>query len=104
MRLGSRSTAQANGGGVGTVHQMPRADGGIMIAVPTNVGVFFGQVDKRAEGWYWADAQSEKLRGAIRGPFETKELAVKDALRAFGKPQVMSHKKEARRDQLGGRD
>jgi hypothetical protein len=34
-----------------------------MSAVPTNVGVFFGQVDKRAEGRYWADAQSEKLRG-----------------------------------------
>jgi hypothetical protein len=51
-----------------------------MSAVPTNVGVFFGQVDKRAEGWYWAGAQSEKLKGAIRGPFETKELAVEDAL------------------------
>jgi hypothetical protein len=54
-----------------------------MSAVPTNVGVFFGQVDKRAEGWYWADAQSEKLRGAIRGPFETKELAVEDALQSL---------------------
>ena len=54
-----------------------------MSAVPTNVGVFFGQVDKRAEGWYWADAQSEKLRGAIRGPFETKDLAVEDALRSL---------------------
>jgi hypothetical protein len=43
-----------------------------MSAVPTNVGVFFGQVDKRAKGWYWADAQSEKLTGAIRGPFETR--------------------------------
>jgi hypothetical protein len=51
-----------------------------MSSVPTNVGVFFGQVDKRAEGWYWADAQSEKLKRATRGPFETKELAVKDAL------------------------
>jgi hypothetical protein len=57
--------------------------GGVMSAVPTNVGVFFGQVDKRAEGWYWAGAQSEKVRGAIRGPFETKELAVKDALRSL---------------------
>jgi hypothetical protein len=53
-----------------------------MSSVPTNVGVFFGQVDKRAEGWYWADAQSEKLKGAIRGPFETKELAVEDALQS----------------------
>jgi hypothetical protein len=54
-----------------------------MSAVPTNVGVFFGQVDKRAEGWYWADAQREKLKGAIRGPFETMELAVEDALQSF---------------------
>jgi hypothetical protein len=80
--LGSRSTAQADGGGVGGLHQMSRPNGGIMSSVPTNVGVFFGQVDKRAEGWYWADAQSEKLRGAIRGPFETKELAVEDALQS----------------------
>ena len=55
-------TAQIDGAGVGTVHQMSRANGGIMSAVPTNVGVFFGQVDKRAEGWYWTGAQSEKLR------------------------------------------
>jgi hypothetical protein len=54
----------------------------IMSAVPTNVGVFFGQVDKRARGWYWAGAQSEKLKGAVRGPFETKELAVEDALQS----------------------
>jgi hypothetical protein len=51
-----------------------------MGAVPTNVGVFFGQVDKRAKGWYWADAQSEKPKAAFRGPFETKEQAVDDAL------------------------
>jgi hypothetical protein len=82
MRLGSRSTAQADGTGADTVHQMPRPNGGIMSAVPTNVGVFFGQVDKRAEGWYWAHPQSEKLRGAIRGPFETKQLAVEDALQS----------------------
>jgi hypothetical protein len=61
-RIGLRSTAPAGGAGVGTVHQMSRANGGIMSAVPTNVGVFFGQVDKRAEGWYWTGAQSEKLR------------------------------------------
>jgi hypothetical protein len=63
--------------------QMSRANGGIMSAVPTNVGVFFGQVDKRAKGWYWADARSEKLRGAIRGPFETKQHAVEDALQSL---------------------
>jgi hypothetical protein len=40
-------------------------NGGAMSAVPTNVGVFFGQIDKRAEGWYWTDTRSEKLTGAI---------------------------------------
>jgi hypothetical protein len=48
--------------------------------VPTNVGVFFGQVDKRSKGWYWADTRSEKLTGAIRGPFESKEQAIENAL------------------------
>jgi hypothetical protein len=82
-RIGLLSTAQIDGAGLGTVHRMSRANGGIMSAVPTNVGVFFGQVDKRAEGWYWTGAQSEKLREAIRGPFETKDLAVEDALRSL---------------------
>jgi hypothetical protein len=51
-----------------------------MGAVPTNVGVFSGQVDKRAKGWYWVDTQSEKPKAEIRGPFQTKEQAVQDAL------------------------
>jgi hypothetical protein len=51
-----------------------------MTAVPTNVGVFFGQVDKRCKGWYWADARSEKLKGAIQGPFESKEQAIENVL------------------------
>jgi hypothetical protein len=51
-----------------------------MSAVPTNVGVFFGQVDRRAKAWHWVGTQSEKLKGAIQGPFETKELAVENAL------------------------
>jgi hypothetical protein len=54
-----------------------------MSAVPTNVGVFFGEVEKRSKGWYWADTRSEKLKGAIRGPFETKEQAVEDALHSL---------------------
>jgi hypothetical protein len=78
-----RSTAQVDRVGVDTVHQVSRPNGGFMGALPTNVGVFFGQVDKRAKGWYWAGAQSEKLRGAIRGPFETKELAVEDAFQSI---------------------
>jgi hypothetical protein len=55
-------------------------NGGAMSAVPTNVGVFFGQVDRRAKGWYWAET---KLTGAIRGPFETKDQAVEDALQSL---------------------
>jgi hypothetical protein len=51
-----------------------------MSAVPTNVGVFFGQVDKRSKGWYWVDTRSEKHKGAIRGPFESKEQALEDVL------------------------
>ena len=51
-----------------------------MSAVPTNVGVFFGQVDKRSKGWYWADTRSGELKGAIRGPFESKEQAIEAAL------------------------
>jgi hypothetical protein len=58
-------------------------NGGAMSAVPTNVGVFFGQVNTRAKGWYWADTQSEKLMGAIQRPFETKEQAVEDALQTL---------------------
>jgi hypothetical protein len=85
VRLGSRTTAQVDGAGVDTVHQMSRPNGGFMSAVPTNVGVFFGQVDKRARGWYWAGTQTEKLTRAIRGPFETKDLAIEDALRSLRK-------------------
>jgi hypothetical protein len=47
--------------------------------VPTNVGVFFGQMDKRAKGWYWADTRCESLKGAIRGPFDSKEQAIENA-------------------------
>jgi hypothetical protein len=79
-RPGRRERVSDSCGGMRLVHRMSRPNGGIMSSVPTNVGVFFGQVDKQAEGWYWADAQSEKLKRATRGPFETKELAVKDAL------------------------
>jgi hypothetical protein len=51
-----------------------------MSSVPSNVGVFYGQIDKRAKGWYWADAGSEKPRGSIAGPFETKEQAIENAV------------------------
>jgi hypothetical protein len=58
-----------------------------MSAVPANVGVFFGQVDKRS-GWYWADTRSEKLKGAIRGPFESKEQAVGDVLHSLASDET----------------
>jgi hypothetical protein len=73
-----------------------------MSAIPTNVGVFFGQVDKRATGWYWVDARGEKLRGASRS--RQKSWRLRMPFRAFGKLQVMSHEKEALREHLGRRD
>jgi hypothetical protein len=57
--------------------------GGGMSAVPTSGGVFFGHVDKRPKGWYWADTKNEKSKGAIRGPFQSKEQAVEDALHSL---------------------
>jgi hypothetical protein len=51
-----------------------------MSPVPTNVGVFFGQMDKRSKGWYWADTRCENLKVAIRGPFDSKEQAIENAL------------------------
>jgi hypothetical protein len=65
----------------GSVHYI--RNGEAMSAVPTNVGVFLGQVDKRPKGWYWTDTKSEKSKQAIRGPFETKEQAVDDALHSL---------------------
>jgi hypothetical protein len=71
--------AASSGGGE---HAKAMRHGGSMTTVPTNVGVFYGQVDNRATGWYWADTRSEKLR-SFRGPFESKEQAVEDALRSL---------------------
>jgi hypothetical protein len=51
-----------------------------MSAVPTNVGVFFGQVDKRPNGSYGGERTP---KAAIRGPFETKDQAIEDALRSL---------------------
>ena len=100
-RIGLLSTAQIDGAGVGTVHRMSRANGGTMSAVPTNVGVFFGQVDKRAEGWYWADAQSEKLREQSGGRSRQRTSRWRMRFGAFGKPQMTSHEREAQRDRPG---
>jgi hypothetical protein len=65
--------------GLGALHRYGEG----MSEVPTSVGVFFGQVDKRPKGWYWADTKNERLKGAIRGPFETKKQAAEDALHSI---------------------
>jgi hypothetical protein len=81
--MGVCSTAKAHGcgnqEGLQARAQMSRANGGAVSAVPTNVGVFFGQVDRRTKAWYWVGTQSEKLKEQSQGPFETKEQAVENA-------------------------
>jgi hypothetical protein len=52
-----------------------------MEELPTNIGVFFGRVDKRSEGWYWTDAESPTK---ITGPFETKAQAAENARQSLG--------------------
>lgn len=76
--------AASSGGGE---HAKAMRHGGSMSTVPTNVGVFYGQVDKRATGWYWANTRSEKLR-SFRGPFESKVQAVQDALHSLGSDET----------------
>lgn len=51
-----------------------------MSNVPFGVAAFYGQVDKRAKGRYWADAPTESPKAPMRGPFDTKEQAVENAL------------------------
>ncbi len=55
-----------------------------MSNLPANVAVFFGKVDKRPPGWYWAaTSKPEKpFIWPIAGPFETKSAAVEDARHA----------------------
>jgi hypothetical protein len=72
-----------------------------MSAVPTNVKAFFGQVDKRAEGSYWADAQSEKSGEQSEARSRRSNWRSRMRFRAFGKLQVLSRKKGAQRDQPG---
>ncbi len=55
-----------------------------MGSLPVNVAVFYGKVDERPSGWYWA-ATSEPEKPfiwPIAGPFETKAAAVEDAYQA----------------------
>jgi hypothetical protein len=50
-----------------------------MAGLSANIGVFFGRVNNRPDGWYWTDTSTTK----ITGPFETKEQAVEDALQSL---------------------
>jgi hypothetical protein len=36
-----------------------------MSSVPPNVAVFFGQVDKRSQGWYWIDSSSSEKKAKV---------------------------------------
>jgi hypothetical protein len=56
-------------------------NGGAMGSVPPNVGVFFGKADKRSEGWYWTEALV--IQKAAKGPFETKEQAIENAIQSL---------------------
>jgi hypothetical protein len=52
-----------------------------MGSVPSEIGVFFGKVDKGSDGWYWTDASTRRKRkAAYTGPFDTKEKAVENAV------------------------
>jgi hypothetical protein len=60
-----------------------------MSRIPSNLGVFYGQVDKRSKGWYWTDTlKSEETKATITGPFETKEQAVENALESLAARQT----------------
>jgi hypothetical protein len=52
-----------------------------MSAVPTNVGVFFGHVDKRANRWYWADTQSGEAQGSNPRTIRDMRHEIKGVLR-----------------------
>ncbi len=52
-----------------------------MSNLPANVAVFFGKVDKRPSGWYWAATEKPEkpFNWPIAGPFETKAQAIENA-------------------------
>lgn len=73
-----------------------------MSRIPSNLGVFYGQFDKRSKGWYWTDTvKSEKSKATITGPFETKEQAVENALQRVAARQTMNQEKGALHEHLG---
>jgi hypothetical protein len=65
---------------MGGIAPLPN-EGGPMTSIQAKFAVFYGKVDERPSGWYWA-ATSEPEKPfiwPIAGPFETKAQAVEDA-------------------------
>jgi hypothetical protein len=78
-------------GGMGTEKPLCAKvpNGGRMGSIPSKVGVFFGKADKMSLGWHWTRAPtSQKRKGAITGPFETKEKAVENAVQSLAARQA----------------
>ena len=62
-----------------------------MSSVPPNLGVFFGKSGQGQEGWYWTDAStSQNPKATIKGPFDSKEQAIENALQSISAPQTSS--------------
>jgi hypothetical protein len=59
-----------------------------MASVPANIGVFFGRVNHRPDGWYWTAAENPTK---ITGPFETKAEAVENARQSVAFSHQQSH-------------
>jgi hypothetical protein len=60
-----------------------------MGSVPSEIGVFFGKVNKGSDGWYWTDASTRRKReAAYTGPFDTKEKAIEDAVQRLAARQA----------------
>jgi hypothetical protein len=60
-----------------------------MGSVPSEIGVFFGKVNKGSDGWYWTDASTRRTRtAAYTGPFDTKEKAIENAVQCLAPRQT----------------
>jgi hypothetical protein len=70
-----------------------------MTGIQPKFAVFYGKVDERPSGWYWA-ATSEPEKPfiwPIAGPFETKAAAVEDAHQATLTPDTRGNDEHKRR-------
>jgi hypothetical protein len=46
-----------------------------MSRIPSNLGVFYGQFDKRSKGWYWTDTvKCQKQQSPVRSRRRNKPL------------------------------